>query len=260
MPSPEQVLALRYTRQHNRIRTASAAAVGRAWDSLADLDDRAAERFAAAAATLSTAAQAEAAANLDGYLGLLLNASPVGIDLDTVTGAAVRAGAEPADVYLRSIITARAKVSEGGSFVDAMRAGRVRAVSTAETDVALTQRAAMASEERIVGYRRVLTGKSCGLCGTASTQRYHSGQLMPIHNRCDCGVAPIMGKKDPGHVINKQLLSDLKKSERFEGTARHLTVTEDGTVELPKIAVHQHDELGPVLTDAAHDFSTVNAA
>lgn len=256
--SPE--LVVRYTRRYNRIRLQAASSVGRAWDALAGLDDASATRFATTAATLASAAQSQAAANLDAYLALLLDQDPLGIDEQAVIGAAVRAGAEPEDVYLRSIVTARAKVSEGIGLRDALHMGKTRAVSTAETDVALTQRAAMAGDERVVGYRRVLTGKSCAFCGTASTQRYRRGDLMPLHQRCDCGVVPIMGTKDPGHVINKKLLSDLKSAGRKIGdpdyrNSRHLKVTADGQVIMPKIAVHQHAELGPVLTDASHDFA-----
>lgn len=264
MPSPEQVLALRYTRRHNRILVATSTAIARAWSSLAALDDGAATRFATAAATLSRAAQTETAASLDGYLALLLGSQPLGLNPDDLTGAAVRSGAEPFDVYLRPIVAARVKVSDGMSFSDAMEFGRSSAISTAQTDVALTQRAAMASASQqtgIVGYRRVLTGKSCGICATASTQRYRTGTLMPIHNRCDCGVAPIIGSKDPGQVINQQLLKDLKNAERSatEAQRRHLAVDKDGTIHLPDIAVHEHGELGPVLTDASHDFAELGA-
>lgn len=258
-PSPEQTLALRYTRRHNRIRLASSTAVGKAWDSLVtDVTDRSAERFATAASAISLAAQNETAASLDGYLSVLAGTAPLGLDTEAVTGAAIRAGADPFEVYLRPVITARTKLSEGLAYLDAIGAGRARAIGTAQTDVALTQRTAMASasgQYGIVGYRRVLTGKSCALCARASTQRYKSGQLMPIHGSCDCGVAPIMGDRDPGHVINKQLVKDLKAADRQGIAERHLRVGEDGTVILPDIAVHQHGELGPVLTDASHDFA-----
>ncbi len=46
----------------------------------------------------------------------------------------------------------------------------------------------------------------------ASTQRYNSDNLMPLHTFCDCGVAPITGDVDPGRVVNEQLLRQLKES------------------------------------------------
>lgn len=261
--SPDAVIVARYTRRYNRLRLAAATMVGRAWDDLADLDDVAADRFTNVAATLSLSAQTQTAANVDGYLALLYGDSPTGLDAANVTGPAVRAGATPEDVYHRAIVTARTGISEGLGYVEAMRQGRRRALDAAQTDVALTQRATMAqvgTRRGIVGYRRVLTGKSCALCGTASTQRYKTGTLMPLHTSCDCGVAPIIGDKDPGHIINKPLLNDLKAAGRQVPDpdywrSRHITVDADGTVTLPKIAVHEHGELGPVLTDASHNFT-----
>lgn len=270
MPTPADVrLATLYTRRYNQLRAAAATAMARAWDRQAGLDDSAAARFTTTAATIAVAAQTQAAAAVDGYMATMLGfvtgeGTALGIDPEAVTGAAVRAGAEPVDVYLRSIVTARLAVSGGHPFAEAMKLGRLRALATVETDVALAQRAAttevLSAQPRIVGYRRVLTGTSCARCGTASTQRYYSGNLMPIHAHCDCGVAPIIGTSDPGKVINKPLVENLKNAGNATGDpdywrSRKLTVDEDGTVHLPDVAVHQHGELGPVLTDANHKFS-----
>lgn len=264
MPAPETSLILAYVARHNRLRLAAGVAVGRAWDRLAGLDDAAADRFAEVAAQIGVAAQAETAANVDGYLAALLGAltdagSPLGINPEAVSGPAVRAGADPTEVYRRAIVTARVAVSRGRSGSEAMNAGRRRAVGTAETDVALTQRAATVqvaeTEDRIVGYRRVLTGGSCALCATASTQRYGTADLMPIHNHCDCGVAPIVGSRDPGQVINRPLLRDLKNADPDFARSRKLRVDEDGTVHLPEVTVRQHGELGPTLTIKGQEFT-----
>lgn len=262
---PDLALVRRYALQHNRLRLAAGLAVGRAWDRLAGPDDARAGRFVRAAAVLSSSAQAQTVAQVDGYLALLLaldgEGSPLGLDPDQLSGAALR-GVDPPDVYLRSIITARAALGDGKPFAEAMALGRLRAVGTIEMDVALTQRAAMAEvstrEERIVGYRRVLSGQSCAFCASASTQRYRSGDLMPIHNHCDCGVSPIIGDRDPGHIINDQLRRDLRSAEKHGEdywNARHFTVDEDGSLVFPDVTVHQHGELGPVLGDATHDFA-----
>lgn len=259
---PEVALALRYTTRYNRLRLAAGVAVGNAWDRLAGLDDAAQQRFAVEAAATSMAAQERAAALVGGYLSVAVgfmdgDGSPVGVDVERVSGAAVR-GVDPADVYLRGVVTARTKVSAGVTVFDAMRAGRDRMVSTAETDVALTQRAAtveVLGEKGVVGYRRVLTGKSCALCATASTQRYRSGDLMPIHSHCDCGVVPIIGDRDPGRVINQPLLDDLKNADPDFARSRKLQVDEDGTVHLPEVAVREHGELGPVLSVKDQDFT-----
>lgn len=267
-PQREAALVLAYTARYNRLRVGAGLAVGAIWDRHAGLDDQAAAAFAEDAAQISLAAQTAAGHTVDGYLATIItfltgeHATPVGIDPSTFTGAAVRPGVTPLDVYLRAVIAARVAVSDGKSFADAMSIGRGRATSTAETDVALAQRAAFtqAAGERVAGYRRVLTGKSCALCATASTQRYHRGELMPIHSHCDCGIAPIIGADDPGHVINRQLVTDLKHAARTTGNAeywktRHITVTDTGDVYLDPAAVHEHGELGPVLARAGHEFT-----
>ena len=96
---------------------------------------------------------------------------------------------------------------------------------------------------------------------------------MPIHNHCDCGVAPIIGERDPGQVINRQLLNDLKSSGGSQSWKdRSISVDEDGVIRHRRIetvdgerrevfgdplnvAVRQHGELGPVLTDRAQHFA-----
>lgn len=263
---PDVRLARAYTDRYNRLRAAASTSMARAWDRQAGLDDAAAAQFTQSAARISLAAQAQTAAGVDGYVTAMFTligeqSTTVGYDLDALTGGAVRAGAAPEDVYQRGIVTARTGVSEGSVFAEAMAAGRARVLTAVQTDMALTQRQAISTDRRVVGYRRVLTGKSCALCATASTQRYHSGNLAPLHGSCDCGVAPIIGTHDPGHVINKQLVRDLKSAEKITGDAdywksRHIKVDENGRVTLPDIAVRQHGELGPVLTDRSHDFTS----
>lgn len=268
-PSPDVALARLYASRYNRLRTASGVSVGRLWDGVAGLDDEAQERFASVAAGMSTSAQIQTAAVVDGYVGMMLgivegDGTATGIDPTSVSGAAVRNGTDPLDVYRRGVVSARVAISEGRSFADAMGIGRDRVVSAAETDVALAQRASIvqvaSSTDRVVGYRRVLSGQSCSLCATASAQRYHAEVLMPIHNHCDCGVAPIIGNADPGHTINQQLVSDLKAAGNASGDpdywrSRRITVAEDGTVTLPDVTIRQHGELGPVLTRAGDDFT-----
>lgn len=66
---------------------------------------------------------------------------------------------------------------------------------------------------RVVGYRRVLTGKSCSWCARVSTQRYLTADSADFgHPRCDCTVIPIVGTRDPGQVLNRDLLDALDVS------------------------------------------------
>jgi hypothetical protein len=264
-----QDLIVRYQAVYGQLRTGTAARVGEAWARLGGPSDTNIEAFLAVVLPLVQGAEVATVRLVAGYMAAMARditgtGTEAAIAIGAVTGEALR-GVAPADVYTRPIITMRAALAAGKEYPDAFRIAQQRASTTAETDVLLAQRAAtdevIRQEPRIVGYRRVLTGRSCAFCATASTQRYHSDNLMPIHDRCDCGIAPIFGTRDPGNVINRGLLGDLKAAARDGGgnrdywDQRHVTVEEDGTVNLPKVAVHEHGELGPVLTDAADHFT-----
>jgi len=214
-------------RAHHRrllgLQDATGDLVGEAWDTYGGLNDQALAAFSSSAAVLVDAAKLNVATVATGYMnandrvagfpGLLVPELPI-----------IRNGVPTVEVYSRSVITARILIAKGTDFVEAMAAGRARAISTARTDVALTNRAAMASGKAsrpwVVGYRRVLVGKSCGFCATASTQRYTLAELLPLHPACDCGVAEILGNKDPGQIINRDLLNDLKAEGVVEDITR----------------------------------------
>lgn len=202
-------------RAHMRVltvRSGAGARVGALWDRLAPIGDTAAAQFADTAAQLVVAGQVSVSTSTAGYLSVATGARGPSTPL---SGPMLRGGVDPVEVYQRAIVTARTALAAGKPLAEALRIGRDRATSTAETDVMLAQRAqidAWAQANQIVGYRRVLTGKSCLLCAVASTQRYHRDDLMPIHQRCDCGVSPIIGAADPGRIINRPLHEKLKQA------------------------------------------------
>lgn len=257
-----------YGRRLDLLRTRSASSILALWLASGGPDDARGGLFAREAAALSQAVQAAVASLTEAYLAAFLGTSPLGLPERAVTGAAVRNGAEPEDVYHRVVVTSRAALANGKPYDQAMSEAGARAASTAETDVMLAHREAasevMRSDERVRGYRRVLTGKSCMFCATASTRRYGTSELLPLHARCDCRIVPIIGDSDPGEVINKELLADL----RAQGGSRYwkarglVEIGSDGrlivaTSDGPKpveVATRQHGELGPVLVDARHAF------
>jgi hypothetical protein len=238
------------------------------------------DRFAS---TLDTTAEA-AARSTDAYFSIAASEQPLGVTANTeiVRGAAVN------DVARRPMVEVWTKLSQGKQWIDATASGARRARTLAQDSVNLGQRHAAnswASSSKIRGYRRTLSGVSCVLCRAASTQRYHSDELMPIHSNCDCGVAPIIGNRDPGHIINKDLLQQLKKEEAYQDlllqkqVARHkaaagkastkgnnaraeverqkakelkdkLEANRANRARKPK--VENHGELGKVLTDSKH--------
>ena len=126
----------------------------------------------------------------------------------------------------------------------------------AATDLQLakthTTRAVLSGKDNVVGYRRVLTGReSCALCAVAATQRYRKDRLLPIHDGCDCGVAPIYGDRDPGQVIDPDQLEGIKASlaERFGDDSGEVADYRKA------IVVHEHGELGPVIAVRGQHFT-----
>lgn len=276
------------------VRETAADLVEDAWIAYANLDDVSAARFTAATVPVVDAARARTTTLAHAYMRA--NDRRTGHDAGDALRVAVpeiRGGIPTQDVYRRSIIEARRLVSTGTPYDQAMNAGRARAMSTARTDVILTNKGAIAAgadaRPWVVGYRRVLTGKSCALCASASTQRYRRANLQPIHVNCDCDVAEIIGTEDPGQVVNNDLLSSLQEAGAADGRpdywngpyvvepngsihyAKRETVrTSSGEIDRlpsgrPKTRVvpgerlvpeiETHGEVGPMLTDARHRFT-----
>lgn len=228
----------RYQQRMAQLRDAAAAGVGQAWDDLGSYDESDVDRFLSRATPVVAASQAHAVALTDAYFAAETGRSPLGLPLDSLTGAGARNGTPPADVYRRPFVQVWAALAKGTLWADAVSAGGARVASAASTDVQLSMRAASREiglrDGRITGFRRVLSGKSCALCASASTRTYSRGDLLPIHGNCDCTVAPIIGRRDPGARSPQP-------------------VQQDG----PAPAVHEHGELGPVLTDADHEFTSL---
>lgn len=258
MPSEVERLARIQRAHHLRliaIQEATADLVGAAWDRLGGLDDDALRAFSNGAAAVVDAAKVQTTNVAVGYMSA--NDRIIGEVARLIPIVPqIRGGVPTVDVYARSVVAARVRIANGGTFDEAMATGRARATGTATTDITLVNKATIdngaAARPWIVGYRRVLTGKSCGFCAMVSTQRYHRANLMPIHQRCDCDVAEIVGSADPGRVVNRQLLRDVKKSD---AVARRYTVDSDGTIRTPdgeaiNVKVAVQPEVGPVLTAA----------
>ncbi len=255
---------LAYQASLNRLRLRSAAAAVLVWDRLGSWNERDAARFADTVIPVVAAAQSQAVALTDAYLSIRLGEQPIGLDTDSLIGAGARRGAAPEVVYQRPFVGLWQGLGEQKEWAALAAGARHRIAMTARTDVQLAARGAaqqrIAGDQRVVGYRRVLTGlESCGFCAVATTQRYRTGRLMPLHPGCDCTVEPIIGSSDPGRVINRERLDSLYAE--VEGSTdrsklSHITVDTDGRPVLPDVVEIDHGELGPVLADAAHSNTT----
>jgi len=233
------------------------------WNSLDNYRDDDITQFAETVAPIVTGAQRQLAVTTDSYLAEYETAvtgtqtRPVGVPKTLTTDVELR-GVDTIDVYQRGGPTVWTALSEGATLTDAITRGLARMVNTAATDIQLakthTARHILNEKSNVTGYRRVIEGPaSCGLCIVASTQRYHTADLMPIHAGCDCGVAPIYGNHDPGQIIDPDRLDNVHRtiSERFgidaDKSAGHYQ---------DLLIVHEHGELGPVLTVRGQHFTS----
>ena len=302
MSAPEELIRT-YGESYDALRLGTAEFVEQLWLDLGGPDDRRLNEFADAAGQVVDDANRATAAlvdeYVDAYVGTISRTPPASANAGGLAEyAADQLRDSVADLWRRPGITARKALADGKPFEEAMQLGGTRAGSMAEADVALAHRAAArdAMERNgLDGYRRVLTGVSCDLCRVASTQLYRTGDLMPIHSRCDCRIAPVVDGYDGGRIVNRELYRELKadgtldrlnrrnagttgrsraagaQARRQAAQARQLRL--DGADALPldlrqpstalelagrppaSPTVRLHGELGPVLVNERHAFT-----
>lgn len=184
-----------------------------------------------------------------------------------VTGAALR-GVPIEQVYRRPFTEIGRQLAAGKPPAQALAAGQRRLEKTAVTDLQLVQTHTVRDfatqlqarrPDTVVGFRRVLSAKPnhCALCILASTQRYRSFDLMPIHPGCGCTVAMIMGDQDPGQVIDPGIAEQIHDIIRRDlGDSYVDAGGRKGLANYRNILVtNDHGELGPVLGVRAHRFT-----
>lgn len=258
--------------------------------------------FLAVLIPLLIGSQTTAIALVNAYLAREVGREPLPLDTSGIIRDLRGPDVDLEEVYRRPFVTVWSALRDQTRWEQAVGEGLTRLTTLIETDLQLAMRDAVADvteqDDAIVGYRRVPNPDACPLCLIASTQRYHRGDLLPIHQRCQCGVVPIIGASDPGRVIDPELLASLKASgetadlsytqaiararkrgqtERAEALKRdrdsvraarraqrqadiyaatairyaHDQAAATGV----RIRTEQHGELGPVLVNAAHNFT-----
>lgn len=276
MPSPRPDLIpglnTAYQTQVTQVRARVRSYIEHSWRGLGAWRDKDIARFVASVVPVVTGGERTVAALTDAYLArhavfaLGGTAVPQGVSDRLVTGAATRNGTPPADVYVRAGKQTWTALARGYGLDAAVQQGLDRAVEAAMTDLqrtkALTAQQIVASSEIHTGSRRMLEGpSSCGLCVLASTQRYSKRELMPIHPACDCSVEPLYGiHRD--QVLEPERLADLhKRAEDFFGTPSGRAESA-GSHGAPRpvdyrdfVVVHDHGELGPVLSRKGQNFT-----
>lgn len=238
------------------------------WTALGSHRDADVERMIRMVVPKVEAGQLQVARLTDAYLARLAGRAPRGVDQADVTGAAARPGTTPDEVYRRPAVATYTALSEGKPYSTAVDLGLARLVSIAATDLQLAMRRQEQASMRglFPYYRRVVTGRGCALCAIASTQRYHVGDLKPIHPGCHCTVAPGLANGDPGRVLNGGRLEAIHDAileqvgERDRG-ARDLSIGKTDAQGRPLsdftelIVTHEHGEYGPTLAWRSDGFT-----
>lgn len=201
-----------------------------------------------------------AAGLLAQYLSLTIGqmvGSPVGIP--NLPLSPIRNGVSLTIVFDRVAKLYRRKIAAGVPADQALAAALRYAAALVDANIRLAQRdyanqvlSYLADQMGITGYRRVVrpelsrTG-TCGLCLIASDKVYKTGDLLPLHDNCQCVVLPIIGDTDPGDSMNNLSLADIYAAAGSNNGRKLKRV---------RYQVNQHGELGPVLTDARHKFTS----
>lgn len=231
-------LAERHIVLHARLRDRVEQTAGQMWQRLGSYNEPDVERWLAQVVPLIHAGQSQAVTLTDAYLARALDRQPVGLDPQTVIDAA-RNGVPATEVYRRPFVDVWGGLKDGKQWQEAVALGLERATSAAAMDMQLAMRTAARdigeSDSAIRGYMRVPDAGACDFCQLVAEQTYSTGDLLPVHNRCGCGVEPITD----GPIIRKAPTG---------ASSKDLSV-----------AVHDHGELGPVLADAADNFTGPSA-
>lgn len=263
MGAAEQAALIRaFGTTEARIRTQMTAFVLGLFGDLGSWRDADIARFVNVVVPAMAGAQRQVGSLTDAYVASMLSDMlgstfrPTGQSVRT--GAALRNGVDPAEVYARPFRQLWQALAAGSDLATALALAQRRLWQLATSDLQLAKthaaQTAMSADDHVVGFRRVLTGThSCGLCVVASTQRYHRSDLLPIHPGCDCGIAPIVGSHDPGQVVNEPLLEGTHQAiqDRFGVSDRSARVPDYRDV----LITHQHGELGPVLARRGDTFT-----
>lgn len=196
----------------------------RIWRSLPGYDRPNLDQWLSLALPIVDAAKRQSSHVTDAYLARKLDRAPFGVGVPKG-----RNGVDPAEVYQRPFVTIWTALKNGTSYENAVNAGLARATSSVAMDVQLsmaqTAQEVGRADPQIQRFQRVADSGACEFCQTVDGAILNSEDAMDLHNNCGCGIEP---------------LED----------ARPVTPTPDG------VAVHDHGELGPLLTAPDQNFTT----
>lgn len=216
-------MATRLTEAHirgeARLREAARIAMTEIWDGLGSYDREDVDRFLEQALPLVNGVRRSSMNLTAAYLARFSGAAP-DVDEAAILGG-IRNGVPAEEVYHRPFVDVWTGLKHGKPWVDAVDLGLERAVSAVAMDAQLAMShtaRSVGQRDGIYGYQRVTNSGACDLCLVASTQRYHTDQLLPIHNFCGCSVAPLL--EPTGQIINRGRYDEMKSSGRSDALYR----------------------------------------
>jgi hypothetical protein len=211
-----------------RLRALLKRLLTQAWGSLPGYDEEDVAPWLKTVVPLVLAGQRQSVALTNAYVARALARPPLEINPDEVIGR-VRGNTTPEQAYRRPFVTIWTALQAGTAWADAVNQGLERATSTGDMDVQMASRGTFAAlqdaDPGIRGYQRAADGNACEFCLLVDGAFVKSADAMPLHNHCGCSLEPV--------------LDDVTPTPLPEG-----------------VAVHEHGELGLVLGDPAHDFTS----
>jgi hypothetical protein len=223
-------LAQAHIEGQRRLRELAGRGVTTIWRELPGYDEDDVDRFLARAVPFVLAAQRQSITLTEAFLARELGRRAIGLDPASIIGAPLRNGAPPEQVYRRPFITVWSKLGNSVPWEEAANAGLARLVSTAETDVQLAMRQTASQVQQrdpaIKGWRRVANPGACTYCQMLDGAFLKSADAMPMHPDCGCGLEPLLQAEAPAGLPSG-------------------------------VAVHDHGELGAVVGDPTHNFTSL---
>ena len=235
MPATREALA--HKAQIARIKSQAAQSYERAWRGLGSYNREDLPRLLNATVPIAQAAQRQTVGVTNALIARRLKRQPSQINPLDYMGERVRGGVSPEEVYARPLKQYWRMLKKGYTWEEAQSSGLAVASASLASDVMLSMRGTVAGlqlrEPGAWGYQRVPGGSACDYCILASTQRYYSGDLEPLHIGCGCGIDVISAEDDPGSSINPERLDAIKAGDS-------------------ELAIKQTGEYGPqLITNAA---------
>lgn len=200
-----------YRRRTRRLIARSSVALVAIWNRTPDTGEAAEAEFGEQVRPILAAFGTVAASLSAGYLGTLVGERP------PIDGLTIEQDLRHPFIGLYR------DLSRGVPFEQARATASTRAASLGQERIIRTQRTVddIADQSAtITGWRRVPQGSTCDWCIGASQAWYETasdasfGHVHGGVDYCDCDVVPIVGRRDPGQVLNRPL-ADVKRDEPY---------------------------------------------